>query len=115
MKIKSVSGYINLVNTENKWFLENLEICWPEIHQYLESLDGPPEGQGHKEKTPTFIANFSKDYMKVYNNILTNPFSENSQFHKLNSAYIYPDVIVKDSERVFTLGSELYLEFRRTR
>ena len=53
--------------------------------------------------------------MKVYNNILTNPFSDNSHFHKLNSSYICPDVIVKDSERVFTMGNELYLDFRRTR
>ena len=53
--------------------------------------------------------------MKVYNNILTNPFSDNSHFHKLNSSYICPDVIVKDSKRVFTMGNELYLDFRRTR
>ena len=52
--------------------------------------------------------------MKIYNNILTNPFSDNSHFHKLNSSYICPDVIVKDSERVFTMGNELYLDFRRT-
>ena len=90
-------------------------MCCPKIHQYLESLDGSLKGQGHKEKTATFIAKFNKDCMKVYDNMLTNPFSENTLFHKLNSAYVYPEVIAMDSEKVFTAGSKLYSDFRRER
>ena len=90
-------------------------MCCPKIHQYLESLDGSLKGQGHKEKTATFIAKFNKDCMKVYDNMLINPFSENTLFHKLNSAYVYPEVIAMDSEKVFTAGSKLYSDFRRER
>ena len=41
-KIKSVSGYINLVNQENKKLLQKTELCWAENHQYLESFEGSP-------------------------------------------------------------------------
>ena len=79
-KIKSVSGSINLVNQEDKKLLEKTELCWPEIHQYLESLEGSPVAQGHKEKTPSFVAALNKNCIKVYVNILMNPFSTDSQF-----------------------------------
>ena len=38
-KTRSVSGYINLVNQEDKELLEKIELCWSEIHQYLESFE----------------------------------------------------------------------------
>ena len=75
-KIKSVSGYINLINQEDKKRLEKNELCWPEIHHYLEPFEGNPVTQGHKEKTPSSVAALSKDCMKIfYENILMNPFS----------------------------------------
>ena len=77
-------------------------------------MDGSPKGQGHKEQTKSFINSFNNDCDKVFLNILTNPFS-NSTFSKLNSAYIFPDEVVKDVRKVFTLGEEQYFEFRRTR
>ena len=49
--------------------------------------------QGHKEKTPSFVAAFNKNCIKIYENILMNPFSTDSQFCKLNSSYIFPDVV----------------------
>ena len=39
--IKSTSGYVNLVNKEDKSYLSELEICLPEILPYLESCDSP--------------------------------------------------------------------------
>ena len=41
-KIKSVSGYINLVNQENKKLLQKIELYWAENHQYLESFECSP-------------------------------------------------------------------------
>ena len=41
-KIKSVSGYINLVNQENKKLLQKIELYWGENHQYLESFECSP-------------------------------------------------------------------------
>ena len=67
--------------------------------------------QGHKEKTPLFVAAFNKDCIMVYENILMNPFSTDSQFCKLNSSYIFPDVVSGDSKRVFILDENLYSDF----
>ena len=97
-KIKSASGYINLVKQEDKELLEKIKLCWPEIHQYLESFDGRPVAQVHKEKTLSFFAAFNKDCIKVYENILMNPFSTNSQFCKINSLYTFPDFASWDSK-----------------
>ena len=97
-----------------KKLLEKIELCWPEIYQYLESFEGSPVAQGHKEKTSSFVAAFNKDCIKVYENILMNPFSTNQQFCKLNP-YIFPDVVSWDSKRVFVLGENLYSDFLYTR
>ena len=40
-----------------------------------------------------------------------NPFSTDSQFCKLNSSYIFPDVVSGDSKRVFILDENLYSDF----
>ena len=42
--------------------------------------------------------------------ILTNPFSH-AHFCRLNSTYWFPEVIIHDSERVFTQGGEQYQEY----
>ena len=97
-KIKSSAGYIDLVNTEDKRFLQKIELCWPEIHQYLSDMEGPPNADGHKEKTSTFIMKFRNDCSKVYNKVLTNPFSK-TEFSKLNSAYIFPELVEQDLKK----------------
>ena len=71
--------------------------------------------QGHKEKTSSFVAAFNKDCIKVYENILMNPFSTDLKFCKLNSSYIFPDVVSRDTKRVFVLGENLYSDFLYTR
>ena len=68
-KVKSVSGYINLVNQEDKKLLKKIELCWPEIHQYLESFEGSPVAQGHKEKTPRLLQHSTRivsRFMKIF-------------------------------------------------
>ena len=79
----------------------------PEIHQYLESFEGIRVAQVHKGKTPSFVAPFNKDYIKVYE-------PTDSQFCKLNSSHIFPDVVLRDSKQVFILGENLYLDFLYT-
>ena len=44
-----------------------------------------------------------------------NLFSANSQFCKLNSSYIFPDVDWRDSKPVFVLGENLHSDFLYTR
>lgn len=51
-KIKAISGYINMVNTKNEKFLRQLEICTPEIQEYLKSGENKQTSQGkHKEES----------------------------------------------------------------
>ena len=114
-KIKSSgSGYIDLVNIEDKAFLEKIELCWPEMHQYFVAVEGPPDSQGHKESTARFISKFCKDCSKVYDAVLTYPFST-AEFSKLNSSFIFPEAVVTDSMKVFTVGKDQYGDFCRTR
>ena len=79
------------------------------------SFEDSPLTQGRNEKTPSFVAPFNKDYIKVYENILINPFSADSQFYKLNSSYIFPDVVSRYSKQVFVLGENLYSDILYTR
>ena len=90
---------------EDKRFLKKIELCWPEIHQYLVDIEGHPEAQGHQEKSDAFITAFNKDCSKVSEKVITNPFST-TEFTKLNSSYIFPEIVVKDCAKVFTIGIE---------
>ena len=101
-KIKSTSGYIDLVNKENDLFLKKLEVCWPEIYSYLDEVDGTPEPQGHKEKAPSFVSKFIDNCKRVYQKVVTNPFLS-TEFCMFNSTYIFPDVIAEDSKHVFKI------------
>ena len=113
-RIKSTAGYIDQVNQEDKRFLQKIEFCWPEIHQYLIEVEGSPKSQGHKEKSSAFISKFRVYCRKVDEKVLTNPFCS-AEFCKLNSAFMFPESIVQDSTKVFKVGSEQYQEFCRTR
>ena len=113
-KIKSTSGYIDLVNKENDLFLKKLEVCWPEIYSYLDEVDGTPEPQGHKEKAPSFVSKFIDNCKRVYQKVVTNPFLS-TEFCMLNSTYIFPDVIAEDSKQVFKIGIQQYSDFCKSR
>ena len=113
-KIKSTAGYIELVNQKNKEFLRKLELCLPEIDQYLSEIERPSTPQDHKEVSPTFIYKFMVDCRKVHVKILTNPFAH-THICRLNTTYLFPEVIVNYSEIVFTLGDKQYQEFRQKR
>ena len=69
-EIKSSSGYINLINNEDKDFLRKMEICSPEFDTYLKEYEdqdfvkaGTPK---HKEQYNSFIKNFLLDCKKLY-------------------------------------------------
>ena len=76
-KTKSTAGYIELVNREDKEFLRKLELCLPEIHQYLIDIEcsSASMNQHHKESSKSFLLKFTEDCKKVHSKILTNPFS----------------------------------------
>ena len=116
-KIKSTSGYINLGNKEDKSFLRKLEICFPEILQYLEVFEDENVDLGDpklKEQSVTFGEGFHKDCAKVSSKLVTNPFS-NLQFQKLNSTLLFPNIIVNDCKRLFEIGKKQYKNFVETR
>ena len=47
------------------------------------SIEGSAQAKGHKENSEVFNSKFQEDCIKVYNKMITNPFSN---FSKLNSA-----------------------------
>ena len=116
-EIKSTGGYINLVNKDDKIIkthLRKLEICLPEVLQYLEMVEGQTGTSKHKEETDSFSAKLLRDCKTVSSRIETNPFLEET-FKKLNSSVHFPDVIVRDCDKVFKIGNMQYQAFVRTR
>ena len=113
-KIKSSSGYIDLINKDDDQFVKKLEVCMPEIDCYLEAVDGAPIRQGHKENNPTFCKKFIDDCRKVHFKVVTNPFLS-YEFCMLNSSYIFPEIVATDSRRVFTIGYQQYQDFCKSR
>ena len=114
-KIKSTAGYIDLVNDSDKTYLRKLELCLPEIDQYLNYIENTSTPSSkHKEVKSSFINKFISDCRKVDEKLLINPFAEET-FFKLNTNYIFPEVIVNDTEKVFNVGHVQYEEFRKSR
>ena len=112
--IKSTGGYIDLVNRDDKSQMRKLEICLPEVLQYLDRVEGKTKKTKHKEELDTFSKKFVEDSRKVFSKISTNPFVEDS-FVKLNSPVRFPDVIVQDCAKVFLIGDQQYHNFVSTR
>ena len=54
------------------------------------------------------------DCRSVYTRFTTNPFLD-TQFQKLNTTAFFPECIVEDAGRVFSLGQEQYDDFKQTR
>ena len=118
-EIKSSSDYINLINNEDTDFLRKVEICSPEFDTFLkkyESRDMTKTGKlKHKEQYGSFINKFLSDCKKLYANFGFNPFQSTSQFHKLtSSAHFFPEVIVCDSTKVFSIGAAQYSAFKES-
>ena len=66
-EIRSTSGFINLVNKEDQDFLRKLEVCCPEINQFLSEI-GTEDVKipKHKEQTASFVQNFVQDCQRLY-------------------------------------------------
>ena len=74
-----------------------------------------PRSSKHKEQEDAFILKFVKDCRKVYSKFAINPFCT-SQFQKINlPVQLYPEVIVDDATKLFTIGREQYNKFVDTR
>lgn len=91
-----------------------LEVCWLEVHSCLNKVEGPPKPQGHKENFPTFISKFINSCNKVHPKTYNKPFLS-SEFCKVNSTFIFPNVIPEDASVVFKVGTEQYNNFTRSR
>ena len=114
--IKSKSGYVDLLNKEDTDFLEKLELSFPEIQEYLHAKENgqSTKQRAHKEAASSYIAKYINDCKSVYSKFTVNPFLD-SQLQKINTTLIFPDAIVNDVEKVFTLGKTQYSEYVRTR
>ena len=75
--IKASSGYINLVNLEDKDFLRKLEICFPEIRFYLNEMKNKVSPK-HTEQYTSFIQRYLKDGKRMLSKFTINPFSTTS-------------------------------------
>ena len=113
---KSRAGFSSLLNKEDTAFLRKMENVLPEIHSHLSQIEGDQTHQTlkHKESMPTFITKDLKDCRYVYKKISTNPFRM-SRPMKINTNLAMPPNVVKDMSRVFSLGVELYKEYKDTR
>lgn len=95
--IKSQSGYISLVNKEEKPHLRKLEICSGEVHHYLESFEMVNGNRAtisgtsskHKEESDIFNMTFMTSCNKVYRQMTVNPFTA-QLFQMLNSSTVFP-------------------------
>lgn len=114
--IKSKSGIIDLLNREDTEFLKKLELVSPEIQHYLDDIENPNERQErpHKESSQTFVEKFIGDCKSVYSMFTTNPFLE-TQLQKLNTTMFFQECIVKDTEKLGSIGKEQYENFKLTR
>ena len=112
--IKSTGGYIDLVNREDKAHMRKLEICLPEVLQYLENCEGKKSKTKHKEQSDLFSSRFLKDCKTILDHMTTNPFSEDN-FKKINSPVYFPEAIIQDCDKVFQIGYSQYRNFVMTR
>ena len=66
--IKQVSGYINLVNLEDKTFLRKIELASSEILKYIDEYEGKDElAKLHKEERQSFIFKYIHDTKNGHN------------------------------------------------
>lgn len=114
-KIKATNGYINVVNTKNEKFLRMLEVCTPEIQEYLEGFGDNESPAKHKEAVQPFIKLFLSHCSKVLAMLQMNPYKE-EQLKKINNtAFIFPEAIVNDAAKVFDIGLGQYDDFVHSR
>ena len=94
--------------------MRKLEICLPEILQYLDKVESKAKKTTHKEESDEFSKKFVEDCRNVMSQMAMNPFKEDS-FKKLNTTTCFPSVIVQDCAKVFQIGDQQYETFVSTR
>ena len=112
--IKSRNGYINLVNAKDSSFLRKIEVCSAEVHNLLEDFDDIERSSKHKEESLKFNKTFLSHCHQVFSKMSVNPFSTD-KFQMLNSAMVFPSIVVQDCDRLFSVGKEQYHDFVHTR
>ena len=112
--IKSSAGYIDSVNNEDDEFFKTLELSLPEIHDFLEAVEGDESVRKHKEVMDSFKETFTIHVKKVSGGIISNPYFQ-SNFTKLNSSDTFPGIVSSDCEKLFYLGEEQYRTFKESR
>ena len=112
--IKSKSGLADVLNKEESAFLRKLENIIPEIHGYLEEIEGQSKPQKHKETATNFVKTYINDVRMVCGRISTNPFLEKGT-RKVNSTMSMPACVVEDMAKVFDIGQVQYDTYKETR
>ena len=107
---------IGLLNKEDKRFPEKLQLCLPEINEYLSNMDekfskaDDETVEAHKKMTETFIKPFMDDIRKIGQKLTCNPFA-NDKFQKLNSPFIFVERIVTETSKMFDEGKAQYSDY----
>ena len=112
--INSKSGLADVLNKEDSKYLRKLEATIPEIHFYLEEVEGGAKPQSHKETSKSFVKAFIDDIRRVRDHVSTNPFLEKGA-RKVNSSLIMPARVIEDMEKVFRIGVDQYKLYNETR
>ena len=108
--------YTGLLNKEDICFLEKLQLCLPEINEYLSNMDekfskaDDETVEAHKEMTESFIKRFIDDIRKIEQKLQCNPFA-NDKFQKLNSPFIFVERIVTETSKMFDEGKAQYSDY----
>ena len=92
-----------------------MENVLPEVYPHLSRIEGGTHQKfKHKESKPSFIGQYIKDCSNMYKEISKNPFRMARPI-KINTTLAMPPIVVKDMNRVFSLGVELYKKYKETR
>ena len=113
-EIKSTCGYINLVYKEDHDFLRKLEVCCPEINQFLSEIG---TDDVRYQNTENKLPHSCKSLFKTVK-VASKPLFHNSTslFQKLiMPIYVYPQIITEDSGNLFVIGEEQYEDIVETR
>ena len=104
-----------MLNKEESAFLRKLENIIPEIHVYLEEIEGQSKPQKHKETATNFVKTYINDVRMVCGRISANHFLEKGARLKLNSTMSMPECVVEDMAKVFDIGKVQYDTYKDTR
>lgn len=112
--------YTDLLNQKDRRFLEKLQLCLPQVNEYLSitdekfSIADEETAEVRKEMTESFIKRYVSDVRQVKRKLQFNPFA-NDKFQKLSSSFVFLERIVTETGKMFDEGKAQYNEYVQKR